>query len=184
MISQPGRVGLVVLSPFILPARMPGSVIAVFVAIIGVILAIAGLISHTKLAARRHRLLPLQQTSPYCASSSFWQWRPKPIALYRLAHRELQMATGLGLYSSFRSLSVSCTLTRSPARSHTPAGSGRHASYLVALATGSSLCHQRSERRAFTPDGNISLCGSRQREATRISLADSPTNDRRDPGER
>jgi hypothetical protein len=60
------------------------------------------------------------------------------------------------------------------------------AGYLCALAYWVfSFATREAERRAFTPQmATFLLAVAGNARATRISLADSPTNDRRDPGER
>jgi hypothetical protein len=101
-------------------------------------------------------------------------------------NRELQVATGLGFYSIV-ALAVSVLHT------HQFVGAQYHwldemedAGYLCALAYWVfSFATREAERRAFTPQmATFLLAVAGNARATRISLADSPTNDRRDPGER
>ena len=102
-------------------------------------------------------------------------------------NRELQMATGLGLYSIV-SLTVGILHTHqiSGTQPYHLLDQAVTASYLVALAYWVfSFATREAERRAFTPQmATFLLAVAGNARATRISLADSPTNDRRDPGER
>lgn len=164
--------------------------IAVFVAIIGLILwPIAGLtLPTTKLAPAGIVFFRLQQTFAilrvvvFLAMAGLSQllsigWR----------NRELQMATGLGLYSIV-SLTVGILHTHqiSGTQPYHLLDQAVTASYLVALAYWVfSFATREAERRAFTPQmATFLLAVAGNARATRISLADSPTNDRRDPGER
>jgi hypothetical protein len=163
--------------------------IALFIALVGLLLwPVAGLtLPATKLAPAGLVFFRLQQTFAilrvvvFLAMAGLSQllsigWR----------NRELQVATGLGFYSIV-ALAVSVLHT------HQFVGAQYHwldemedAGYLCALAYWVfSFATREAERRAFTPQmATFLLAVAGNARATRISLADSPTNDRRDPGER
>jgi hypothetical protein len=168
--------------------------IAVFIALVGALLwPIAGLalpltLPTSKLAPSGLIYFRLQQTFAimrivvFLALAGFSQmlsigWR----------NRELQVATGLGFYSIV-SLAASVVHTHQVATSPSYhwLDQAITASYLLALAYwGYSFATKEAERRAFTPQMQTFLLAVAGNARTaRVSLADSPSNKRRDPGER
>ncbi|MGD0893049.1 MAG: hypothetical protein ABR923_16120 [Terracidiphilus sp.] len=164
--------------------------IAVFIAVIGLVLwPIAGLaLPVNKLAPAGLVFFRLQQTFAilrvvvFLAMAGLSQllsigWR----------NRELQVATGLGFYSIVY-LAVAILHT------HQASGTQRYhwldqfasASYFIVLAYWVfSFATKEAERRAFTPQMQtflLAVAGSAR--SARISLADTPSNDRRDKGKK
>jgi hypothetical protein len=164
--------------------------IAVLVAFIGLILwPLAGLTLPTsKLAPAGLVFFRLQQTFAILRVVVF-------IAMAALSqllsigwrNRELQVATGLGLYSMV-SLTVGIlhTYQVSGTQQYHLLDQAVTASYLVALGYWVfSFATKEAERRAFTPQMQtflLAVAGSAR--AARMTLADTPSKDRRDPGER
>jgi hypothetical protein len=164
--------------------------IAVFIAIVGLVLwPIAGL------ALPVNKLLPaglvffrLQQTFAilrvviFLAMAGLSQllsigWR----------NRELQVATGLGFYSIiYLAVAILHTHQASGTPQYHWLDEMGNASYLCALAYWVfSFATKEAERRAFTPQMQtflLAVAGSAR--SARISLADTPSNDRRDQGKK
>jgi hypothetical protein len=164
--------------------------IALFVALVGALLwPIAGLaLPLAKLAPAGLIYFRLQQTFAimrivvFLAMAGFSQmlsigWR----------NRELQVASGLGFYSIV-SLAVSVLHTHQLPNSQAYHWTDQAitASYLIALAYWDySFATKEAERRAFTPQMQtflLAVAGSAR--TARVTLTDSPSNKRRDPGER
>lgn len=163
--------------------------IAVFIALVGLILwPVAGLtLPATPLTSAGLVFFRLQQTFAilrvvvFLAMAGLSQllsigWR----------NRELQVATGLGFYSIV-ALAVTVLHT------HQFVGTQYHwmdemgvAGYLCALAYWVfSFATREAERRAFTPQmATFLLAVAGSARSTRISLADAPANERRDPREK
>lgn len=163
--------------------------IALFIALVGLLLwPVAGLtLPATKLAPAGLVFFRLQQTFAILRVVVFLVMAGlSQLLSIGWRNRELQVATGLGFYSIV-ALAVSVLHT------HQFVGAQYHwldemedAGYLCALAYWVfSFATREAERRAFTPQmATFLLAVAGNARATRISLADSPTNDRRDPGER
>jgi hypothetical protein len=163
--------------------------IALFIALVGLLLwPVAGLtLPSTKLAPAGLVFFRLQQTFAILRVVVFLVMAGlSQLLSIGWRNRELQVATGLGFYSIV-ALAVSVLHT------HQFVGAQYHwldemedAGYLCALAYWVfSFATREAERRAFTPQmATFLLAVAGNARATRISLADSPTNDRRDPGER
>jgi len=100
----------------------------------------------------------------------------KPISFYRLAQRELQVATGLGLYSMV-SLTVGIlhTYQVSGTQQYHLLDQAVTASYLVALVIGSFPLHQRGRTpRIYSQMQTFLLAVAGSARAARMTLADTP----------
>jgi len=163
--------------------------IAILIAVVGLVLwPIAGLtLPASKLAPAGLLFFRLDQTFAILRVVVF-------IAMAGLSqllsigwrNRELQVATGLGLYSI---VSLAVTILHT----HQFVGAQYHwidelgvASYLCALGYWVfSFATKEAERRAFTPQmQHFLLAVAGNARSARISLADSPSSDRRGSGER
>ena len=164
--------------------------IILFVAIIGLLLwPVAGLtFPVNKLSAAGLVYFRLQQTFAimrvvvFLAMAGLSQllsigWR----------NRELQVATGLGIYSIvYLAVTILHTYQSAASQQYHWLDQAITASYLVALAYWVfSFATKEAERRAFTPQMQtflLAVAGSAR--STRISLSDSQPGERRDKGER